>query len=580
MGLSLGGTLLAVTILSLLVFTVANLSVSHLHLLNRSAAAQTASNAARSAVSAAISEILKNNDFGKTRAQEHIIRFQGSDARALLTFSKDLAAAESQDYSTNNLLESQSVSGAMGTFVAPGDVHLIAVGHSHGVSRRVEAVLHVPDFPWAVGSGGRIDTRDVVVGALPPGVWPPPSDPAQLLPADMIANNDSDQAIVLAGDSDVLGNLQTPGKVELRGGQVRGTVMAPSAPVKLPTIDIASYDPIVTNTKHFELEDTSGPQNIVGCARASAPLGESVTFDHPLELNNACLYVQGDLKLPFGVKGKGTLIVTGDIEIAGSGIDLEGLTSISVASGGHVRLRGGSNGSFLRGFFFAEKGLDVRALTLVGSLLTGNLCDGVHLDKVNVIYEKPQISMSNISEDVLQGGVEISGSQYYTRLTHLQMRRWAQDPKFEPGVGYEGHSTVDVDGVRRVRYLYFEFQYENGLDYPITIDPSSISAGMTLGPLGTARDPGPRRLLNEADFQRFLEEWSANFRRTYQEAYSYYEPGDVDLLIEMAKNGLIEQMREGPVGLAQPNRQGRIVEDLSRFLPLQDRMRVLTWKET
>ena len=65
-GASLGGTLLAVAFLSVLAFSLSSLSVSHLRMSSRQERGMEASNAARSAVSAAIAKVLEEPTFGRT----------------------------------------------------------------------------------------------------------------------------------------------------------------------------------------------------------------------------------------------------------------------------------------------------------------------------------------------------------------------------------------------------------------------------------------------------------------------------------------------------------------------------------
>lgn len=79
----------------------------------------------------------------------------------------------------------------------------MARGESGGVTKTVEAVLRVPPYPWAIASGGKVETRNgVLIGSLPPGVWPaPPIE--ELLPADLLANSDDSEAIRLGEDSTI-----------------------------------------------------------------------------------------------------------------------------------------------------------------------------------------------------------------------------------------------------------------------------------------------------------------------------------------------------------------------------------------
>ena len=62
-GMSLGGTLLAVAVLSLLAFSIASLSVTHLRLSSRQEHGLAAANAARSGASPSTSSAIMTNGF-------------------------------------------------------------------------------------------------------------------------------------------------------------------------------------------------------------------------------------------------------------------------------------------------------------------------------------------------------------------------------------------------------------------------------------------------------------------------------------------------------------------------------------
>ena len=143
-GMSLGRTLLAVGVLSLLAFALASLSVTHLRLSSRQERGLSAANAARSAISAAVSKILQTQEFGKGRLPTDEIRLETADAVAILTFDKGVAAANGLAYSTNNLFEDEDTSGNDGVLVPSATAHLVAVARSGGVERTVEAVLRLP----------------------------------------------------------------------------------------------------------------------------------------------------------------------------------------------------------------------------------------------------------------------------------------------------------------------------------------------------------------------------------------------------------------------------------------------------
>ena len=353
LGLSLGGTLLALAVISVLAFLLSSLSVSHLHLSSRQWLGRSATYAARSAVSNGIAQIMANPDYGRAGTEPSEIRIVTQEGLGLLTFDPRTAGDEGVPYSTNNLTGTAAIAGSRGTSVAEGTIRLVGQGQAGEVKRQVEAIVRIPAFPWAVASGGRVDTENgVLVAALPEGTWPPPTSLEQLLPADMVGLSD----IALRGGSRVFGDVESLEDIVLTDSEVRGEIRIRLKQIDLihPDLKAEDYAPGPTTIAMTIPPGGPLPERLTGGARAESGL----TFDHKLKLLNGYLYVEGNLVLNGGVEGVGTLVATGDIEVAGSGIDLEGLTSVAVISGGEVRLRGRTGHNFLRGFFYARRGID------------------------------------------------------------------------------------------------------------------------------------------------------------------------------------------------------------------------------
>jgi hypothetical protein len=525
-----------------------------------------AANAARSTVSNAISQILRSPEFGRQRLAGEEIRLESTEATGFLTFSSSAAEENGLPYSTNNLEGTEDTDGAGGTTVPSATVHLLAVGRSGGVERRVEAVLRLPPFPWAIASGGRIETRNgVLVAALPEGVWPPPTDESKLLPADLIANGRDPQAIVLANNSTVLGDVETPGRVVLGeiDVNVRGEILSGSKPVELPTLHPADYDPEANDTAHFDLADGNVTE-LAGSARAA----DDITFPETLTLSSAHLFVDGDLNLPKGVQGTGVLVATGDISM-GSGVNLEGLTELAVVSGGRVRLSGqGTGRSVMRGLFYAERGLDAAELTLVGSLLTGQASTGVTLDRVNVYYEPPA-EIAGVAGELPNGGVELMGRV-------LSVQRPVVRQRLSPEIAFETRAEDPQRNQPRPngygRLFFVDFQPTDG-GYPLRVE---VWPGLI--PLYVA----PQVLESQGD----LWNWMVELRKSLEDPElvtsftgGYHATADDPVFNELIQ-GLESKLSNIMIGGGAPGQPSvAIFGDISRFLPIEDRVRVVSWIE-
>ncbi len=567
-GLSLGGALLAVSVLAVLAFTLASLSVTHLQLSSRQEHGLAASNAARSVVSQAISQILQAKEFGEARLVDEGIRLETSHSLGLLTFHQGTAQREGLPYSTNNLNRTEDTHGADDVLVPSSTVHLVGVGRSAGVERRVEAVLRLPPFPWAIASGGRVETRNgVLIAALPHGVWPPPTREEDLLPADLLANGTDAQAVMLASGSTILGDVETPGQVvKADGVQIRGEIRAGSSKVDLPTLRPTDYDPRTSGREHFPV--TGSEAELTGSARGQGV----VTFSQPLTLSNAHLFVEGELRLPRGVSGSGVIVATGDISIGGA-TNLEGMTELAVISGGRVTLSGhGTERSYLRGLFYAEEGLRAADLTLVGSLLTGHASTGVELDHVNVFYE-PVIAEETGGGGVTNGGIEVrllpvSGPRMVevgASQLSVEMRTTTEDP-----------STMQ--DLKVARAFYIDLEPTNG-GFPVDI---SVVQGVMSFSMPT------QTLDDQADVEVYLDSLGEAMNALKYDAsipaagwggaaMAYDSAGVEELKIQL-RSQLTAELSKAAADSTQGT-SGDVPVDLSQFLPIEDRIRVVSWIE-
>lgn len=547
----------------MLASALASLSVTHLRMSSRGEKGLAAANAARSAVSKAISTILQDPDYGQGRASGDLINVEARNATGILTFHPETARQEGLPFSTNNLDHTEASEGAGGLLVPASTVHLVGVGRCEGVERRVVAVLRLPPFPWAIASGGIVETRNgVLIASLPVGVWPPPSDDSQLLPADLLANGRG-EAVNLSSGSVVLGDIETPGRVVTAPGvSVRGEIRAGSEPAELPALHPSDYDPAARGADYFQL---SGREDeLVGSARGQG----AVTFAQALTLTNAHIFVDGQLRLAGGVRGSGTLVATGDIVIEGAA-NLDGLTELAVVSGGRVRLSGGGRArSYLKGLFYAEQGLEAREMTLVGALLTGRASTGVSLDQVNVFYQPPGVlSMGPASSrTTLQvvGNVAAASSPTgdYTRLTGVQCQTLGPD-----------QSPAPTTGSGPLRLFSVDIGTSAG-DYPlqVTLSPGYVAVAAQSTTLNSAEE-----------LQAFLDGLADELARPAVVG-PYLQPGQelfdspiLFSLVSALEDGLQRQFAGGEPGDAPP--APGLSTDISRFLPIEDRIRIVSWDE-
>src|SRR5690606_22913750 len=83
-------------------------------------------------------------------------------SRAYLNFDRE----SGQPYSTNNFLGEQS--DAWNRTLPETTAHLVGVGVCGGVEKRVEMVVHLPEFPVAMACDGTVLVKNSLIGGFAP----------------------------------------------------------------------------------------------------------------------------------------------------------------------------------------------------------------------------------------------------------------------------------------------------------------------------------------------------------------------------------------------------------------------------
>ena len=540
---------MAIAVITVLAFGLADLSVTHLRLTARSNSSLKASTLARSAVSAGIAEILADPEFGRDGDDEATVLIETKAGTGHLTFSADRADDLDTESCTNNLQGTEPTEDSLGNSVPPATVHLIGVGRSGGVERRIEATLRLPPFPWAIAAGGKIETRNgVLVGSLPKGVWPPPPED-ELLPADLVANSRATGAVTLGQDSTILGNVETPGTVDLSAKDVKvsGEILSGVRPVEIPKLKSSDYDPANLRLDFDNLNRAKPAGQRLELTGTARHVG-NLLLEDGLNMKGCHLFVDGDLEVRKGLSGQGLIVSTGNVSVE-SGLTLDAATELALLADGEVSLSGsGRASSTVRGLFYAGEGLKAEEMTLAGTLLAGNAQSGIGLNNVRVLAEK-------------SSPTQVSGapsSHYFV----------GKAIKAKPGEG--------VDSV----IFAFTDEFPNyQAAFSLRITPS---AGGKF-PIKVHLQPGY--------FQQLNQEWIVNSRadianlemRLNALMGNLAAPNEAgfDWMNQFFLNHPLEDLVLGQ-GNTTPGQAGGSIDlygDISRFLPLEDRIRVVSWFE-
>ncbi|MFN8611358.1 MAG: hypothetical protein U0931_27685 [Vulcanimicrobiota bacterium] len=395
-GNSLLTTLVWIALIVVLAFGLAGLTVSHLSTVNHQTNRQQAKNLARSVVSTAIARIMADTDFGKSGKPSGLLSVREDQGVGYLSFESGPASDVDIPYSTNNLEQTTSTAGAQGRTVPKNSVYLIGVGRVGGVTQRVEAILAVPAFPYAIAAAGTVEARGgLTIGGLqrlPEAAIP---DSGTFLPADLLANASGGQSIFLGQDTNISGDVRSAGQVVLDPNapsnsiHIKGQIKSNAAPEKIPTVDLAHYDPQINGSQFSPLEQASygnGQTRLSGIHRREGDL----SVLQGLHLDGGTLYVHGDLNIQGGLSGKGILVVDGNVTIAGQS-DFNSSNGVAVLASHDFSISGSdAEGSYFQGMVYTEGGFSADKVTVVGSLVAAGEARPVKLRDSRVFEVRNQ----------------------------------------------------------------------------------------------------------------------------------------------------------------------------------------------
>lgn len=361
----------AVTCFALL-FVAAGVAISPVGLTQRLDHQQAASNAAESVIHLALAELYDQPDWGKDqRAQLSWKSPEGASAR--LSFLPSDA-----NYCTNRLGMETPGRGSHGP-VPPDSVQLIGVGNFGDLQVRVQAVYHIPPFPYAVISTAQFQSGgNLLVGSLEPG-----QDPADLLaadaeeklrPAGLASQDRSSEAVKLVSSDLVLGDLTSPGGIVAPSGTYRGKLRAGEQVQAIPSIDIDRFRPPEGVAEELDTSGIASRSDKLTLASFHHVAG-GLTIPNGLKLDSGALYVDGDLTIEGGVSGKGLIVSRGKVTIHG-GAELTSQNQLALLSKGSVTLEGGSQDNSFRGMVYTEGDLKADRVQIAGVLIANGKTPG------------------------------------------------------------------------------------------------------------------------------------------------------------------------------------------------------------
>lgn len=387
-----------VSIMTFLAAAMTAMFMANLNLTQGSFNGDIALSQAEAGLHEVIYRLGSNKEYSFGQAGEELTGSMTSDlTRRQSYYTVSFKSGGSFPHSTNNV-KGDHPQGYGGRSLAEGLVHVVSTGFCRGQYRTVEALVREPDAPFGLASSARIHSL------YPLEIYGTSStakaeEGTYDRPGHLVCN--SSQGIQVekgnaapAFFTRISGFAQSCGPISLDPGARVDDGVRPNASAEpIPKFDIV---------KDFDPQGKPGTIEIVELQHGSQELdciyrsGHDLTFNGPVKLHDAYLYVQGNLNVYGAISGTGAIVVNGDLNVVGS-VDLDGSNNVAVLSTGKVTLRGGSatyQSNYFQGYVYAEKGVDAQNLTVVGSLLVNHPPDQpepeLKLDHVIVVNDDSQ----------------------------------------------------------------------------------------------------------------------------------------------------------------------------------------------
>jgi hypothetical protein len=376
-----GSSLINVLFLSMalfgLLFATSSTWLFQLGLSSQATAHEGSRRLAEAAVQTAVARLLKQNDVQLPDLTISLPAYAGGEG--LLSTDTGRAQNLGIPNSANNLTGALGASASArngAVAVPPERACLVGVGRYRGQEVRVEVILHVPEFPYVLGSSVPLQGDNLNVFAvasqadLANGVAGVPEDKKE--PGHLVTNAFDPTglaALRLGGLTTIEGDAQSRGTISETGTDVvvKGERRPQAEPVPLPDINFATLDPISRPEKtDITTATLNNPPQFEGFYRAA----NSLTITGGLDLNGAVIYVDGSVTVDGGIRGKGALIATRDVSVRGPS-QFTGDQQAGIVAGGNVQLQGVPNAEY-HGLIYTEGNLDVRNIQVAGSVVVNN----------------------------------------------------------------------------------------------------------------------------------------------------------------------------------------------------------------
>ncbi|MBX3171227.1 MAG: hypothetical protein KF760_27715 [Candidatus Eremiobacteraeota bacterium] len=514
-------------------------------------------------------------------------------------------------HSTNNV-KGDHAQGYGGRALAAGLIHVVSTGFCRGQYRTLEALVRQPDAPFGLASSAKIHSL------YPLEIYGTSStakaaDGTYDRPGHLLCNSSSGIQVekgnaAPAFSTRISGFAQSCGPITLDPGARVDDGVRPNASARsIPKFDIV---------KDFDPQGKPGTIEIVELQHGAQELdciyrsGHELTFNGPVKLYDAFLYVQGNLTVHGAISGTGAIVVNGDLNVVGS-VELDGANNLALLSTGKVTLRGGSatyQSNYFQGYVYAENGVDAQNLTVVGSLIVNHPSHQpepeLKLDHVIVVNDDSQGKLTFTAQSYSYTSTQsASNNANWLSFDWVEWRKFhPQDPPGDPTGGlYENDILSKLPHILTHTSGSTVDEYVLNADGPSflaasppgsTPDISSVTTAfaaveaqkvaaqeyqalLNLGPEPPGDDPAHQEWQAKQDRKNQLFTDLTNAWQAYLAAVEQFTEEYNNYVKQHSSGNGVRRLRPGA---PPPDVKREYVFDLNKYLPISDRLQVTFWQ--
>lgn len=566
----MGSTLLVAALAITLAFTVAGIGVNHMNVASRIDNAQTARNLAESAISRTLEQVIYSDmDYGSHGNETMTIAFGGQEGTSgICTFDKAYATLKNIPYSTYNLRKDTATTGHSNRVVPYDSLHLVGIGRCNGVERKIESIITVPSFQFALASEGKMNAAGAMLVAGAKNVTdvtlPVNATDEKLTPSHIVSNASGNSAVNLtsqSGDVTVKGYARAMGQItkDSTGVKIEQGERPGSSRVSMPELDPRQFDPVQFVDDPGRLQDVPAtglmvrPSLYRHTGSLTVPdLRLPLPSARNAENDGAVVFVDGDLTINNGIVGKGVIIATGNITVRGAGsANLSSENQAALVAGGSIELLGRNpENSIYKGVVYAKQAARVKDVTVLGSLVKGgDASTNMTVENSNVISVEQVMQFKfNIPFNVGAGQASVN----------LEL---GPDPSNPPN-----------------RYTLQDFYNSATGHYDKPINQQHIAfRDLDTGQYYLSASDAARAVIRKGEDVSSLIVGQPG-ADTEEKLTNYFRQLESECLGILTRS-LAKIDRWYQKNVAQPKEQGQFTMDPTTFVPIERRFKTVLWKE-